>query len=266
MFRALLLLPNDFRPDLSTFTSTGCIKMTWILIGFIFVGVSVGACLAYAFLIRPWHMSWGATEVEATESLAGDELVPFPKSRATHAVTVGAAPEEVWPWLVQLGQDRAGFYSYTFLENLLGCRMRNTFRIVPEWQHLSAGDGVLFHPNMPRIPAAIVEPNRVLVIGSRLDPKTGNPVGGNCSDPNSCLATSWAFFLRKMDDGNTRWIVRLRGQWPKGIQGWLINRLFWEPAHFVMEWKMLRTVKRLAEKASQRKQLSAKARVAGMCQ
>ncbi|HEY2787789.1 MAG TPA: hypothetical protein VGJ05_22725 [Fimbriiglobus sp.] len=213
-------------------------------------GWIAGAGILYAIFVRPWQMTWGTTREEATEPLPGDELVSNPKNQATHAITIAAPPADVWPWLVQLGQDRAGFYSYTFLENLLGCQMRNTYRIVPTWQHLAVGDGILFHPKRPRIPVVVVDPERSLVIGGLLDPKTGNPMNSRDVDPDNYLATSWAFVLRPTTDGKTRLIVRLRGRWPDGLGDWLIQHLFWEPAHFVMEWKMLRTINRLAESES----------------
>jgi hypothetical protein len=224
------------------------VMTNWFLAFSIFAAGAV-VVAAYVFLIRPRHLRWGATAEEAISRLPGDDLVPDPRTEATHAVTIDARPEDVWPWLVQLGQDRAGFYSYAWLENLFGCRMRNTYRIVPEWQHLAAGDGVLFHPKLPRVPVAALEPNRFLVLGGLLDPETGLPATAG-ADPATCGATGWAFVLRADGEGRIRLIVRLRGRWPDGLRGWLANRLLWEPAHFVMERRMLRTVKRLAEAAS----------------
>lgn len=208
-------------------------------------GVVAAIGVTYACVLRPWHLRWGATDAEVRASLPGDEVVLSPKSEATHAITINAPTACVWPWLVQLGQDRAGFYSYTFLENLFGCRMRNTYRIVPEWRHLAAGDGVLFHPSMPRVPVAVLEPEQALVIGGPLDSRTGLPADSTGSPSDA--ATGWAFVLREAGAARTRLIVRLRGRWPDGLVGWLMNRLFWEPAHFVMERKMLLTIKRLAE-------------------
>ena len=204
--------------------------------------------ITYLFLIRPWHLNWGATADEASGPLPGDDLVPEPKTQATHAITIGAPPARVWPWLVQLGQDRAGFYSYTALENLFGCHMRNTYRVVPEWQRRAVGDGVVFHPKVPRVPVAVCDPERALVLGGPLDRK-GRPAPAGA--PATGAATGWAFVLRDAGDGRTRLIVRLRGRWPDGVLGWLANYLFWEPAHFVMERRMLLTLKRLAETAAE---------------
>ena len=90
--------------------------------------------------------SWGATAEEAAKALPGDELVPEPGMQTTRAVTIDAPVEEVWPRLAQIGQDRGGFYSYEWLENLAGCRLRNADRIHPEWQERSVGETVLLHP------------------------------------------------------------------------------------------------------------------------
>lgn len=219
----------------------------WLIACAFAVAASAVLTAVYIYLVRPWHLTWGATDEEVVARLPGDELVPRPKTEATHAVTIRAPGDRVWPYLVQLGQDRAGFYSYTWLENLVGCHMRNTYRVVPEWQHLAAGDGVLFHPKMPRGPVAVLDPGQALVIGGPLDPDTGAPVAAGSGDPDRCGATAWAFVLRDLGEGRTRLVVRLRGRWPDGWRGWAVNRLFWEPAHFVMERKMLLTLKRLAE-------------------
>ncbi|MDB5385511.1 MAG: hypothetical protein JWM11_1157 [Planctomycetaceae bacterium] len=217
-----------------------------IVCGFVLVTL-LSLAVLYICLIRPWHLRWGATDVEVAETLPGDDLVQGSKGEATHAITIRASAAEIWPWLIQLGQDRAGFYSYTWLENLFGCHMKNTYQIVPEWQHLKVGDGVLFTPQFPRIPVAVLEPNRALVIGGTVNAKTGQPIQGGQVDLDTSLSTSWAFVLHEHGEHQTRLIARLRGRFPRGLLPWLVNRLFWEPAHFIMERRMLLTIKRLAE-------------------
>lgn len=160
--------------------------MSWLLIGSCIAAGVVGLAALYVFLVRPWHLFWGATREEVLARLPGDDLVQQPKGEATHAITIHAPAAQVWPWLVQLGQDRAGFYSYTWLENLFGCHMRNTYRIVPAWQELRPGDGVLFHPRFPRLPAAVVEPNHALVVGGFSTPTPGGLSSGG--RPNPVLA------------------------------------------------------------------------------
>ncbi len=94
----------------------------------------------YWFGIHPWMMNWGSTEAERQMALTGDELHPGTSGHSTQAITIHAPVEVVWQWLVQIGQDRAGFYTYTWLENLVGADIHNTNEIRPEWQTLAVGD------------------------------------------------------------------------------------------------------------------------------
>lgn len=188
------------------------------------------ALSAYIFLIRPWHLKWGATDEETQMPQPGDELVSSPDTGSTHAITIDAPVGEVWPWLVQIGQDKGGFYSYSWLENLVGCRLRNADSVVPEWQELEAGDEVWLHPNVPPLPVKICEPERALVLGS------------NTNDPGT-----WGFFLKKIDDNTTRLIIRGRGYFGRGLLKRLGLYVLFEPAHFIMERKMLLGIKQRAE-------------------
>jgi hypothetical protein len=191
---------------------------------------SAAALAAYVFVVRPWHLRWGATDEEARGPLPGDELVPGDAGAVTHAVTINAPAEAVWPWLVQAGQNKGGFYSYSWLENLFGCRMRNADRIVPEFQHLKVGDEVWLHPKVPPLPVLVCEPPRAVVMGSN----TGEP-------------GTWGFFLNELDENTARLVVRGRGRAWAGPLGWLFHHAVFEPAHFIMERKMLLEIKRLAE-------------------
>jgi hypothetical protein len=94
----------------------------------------------YWLAIHPWIVNYGSTEAERQMVLPGDELRTAGSGYHTQAVTINAPPEVIWPWLVQVGQDRAGFYSYTWLENLMGVDIHNTDEIRPEWQQLAVGD------------------------------------------------------------------------------------------------------------------------------
>ena len=95
----------------------------------------------YWVVIHPWMANWGSTSAEQHMALPGDELRPKDIGISTKAITINAPPEVIWQWLVQIGQDRAGFYTYTWLENLFGADFRNANEIHPEWQHLALGDG-----------------------------------------------------------------------------------------------------------------------------
>ncbi len=94
----------------------------------------------YWFGIHPWVANWGSTAAERQMALPGDALHTPDVGYTTQAITINAPPETIWQWLVQIGQDRAGFYSYTWLENLLGVDIHNTNEIRPEWQHIAVGD------------------------------------------------------------------------------------------------------------------------------
>lgn len=85
---------------------------------------------------------WGATKGECDAAMPGDELIPEPADVTTRAVTVEAPPAEVWRWLVQIGQNRGGFYSYDWLQNAAGLRIHSADWIRPEWQQLHVGDVV----------------------------------------------------------------------------------------------------------------------------
>lgn len=207
------------------------------------VAAGAAALTAYALLIRPWHLGWGSTDAELEEPLPGDELVPYPKHTATHAITIEAPVADVWPWLVQMGQTRGGFYSYTSLENMVGCHMNNADRIIPEWQSLGVGDVVWLHPKAPPLPVAIVEPYRAIVLGGPVDEQEADGAINIGSG-------TWGFFLKALDENTTRLLMRNRWDRNPGLLNWLSTYLLLEPAHFVMERKMLLGIKHRAEQAA----------------
>lgn len=183
--------------------------------------------------LRRWRTTWGATATEAAAALPGDELIANPTWGYTHAVTVDAPPDAVWPWIVQMGQGRGGFYSYVGLENLIGCRMRNTDKVLRDCQNLDTGDEVRLHPKAPPLTVASVEPNARLVLHAR-DPRTGD-------------AFIWAFHLRRDRTGCTRLIERGCSFCGPGLVSRLsFGPLLMEPIGFVMSRKMLLTIRALA--------------------
>src|SRR2546422_155339 len=97
----------------------------------------LGALGLYFRVLRPMQLRWGATDDEVQRALPGDDNVPQPTFNATRAVTVDAQPEEIWPWLIQIGAGRAGWYSYDLLDNL---GHPSAERIIPEFQQLAVGD------------------------------------------------------------------------------------------------------------------------------
>lgn len=186
-----------------------------------------------------WRRSWGARTDELAAVLPGDELIPAPTWRYTHAISVAAPPEEVWPWIAQVGQERGGFYSFERLENLFGCRITNTDHVVDEWQHPTVGQVVHIHPSAPELHVAVVEPGRSLVLRGAAD-----------DDPSPATDNLWAFHVLPDGPGRTRLIER--GCTVHGSS--LSERLFLgtaliEPVGFVMGREMLRAIKERAEAA-----------------
>lgn len=203
-------------------------------------GIAAGgaaALAAYTLAVRPWHLRWGATRSEEREPLPGDDIVPRPDHEATHAITISASVAYVWPWLVQIGQNRAGFYSYNWLENLAGCEIHNADRVVPEWQTLRVGDVVWLHPDEDPLPVIIVEPFKALVLGGSSEDAPGDGLRGG----------TWCFYLEQIDDKTTRFITRIR--WTRGpeARSRILDFLLLEPAHFIMERKMMLGIKQRAE-------------------
>ncbi|MFI2753709.1 SRPBCC family protein [Cellulomonas sp. P22] len=193
------------------------------------LGVAVGVVLA-----RRESLRWGATEGEVAAGLPGDDLVPDPQLVATRAISVRTSPAEVWPWIVQMGQGRAGFYSYDLLENLVGCDIHSADRIVPEWQELAVGDEVLLHPD-GGLRVEIVDPGRAFVL-------RGAAPAGSAPAP---YEFSWAFVLRDAPGGTTRLVVRERYGYTQPWSALLVEPVEW--VSLLMSQRMLRGVKQRAE-------------------
>lgn len=198
--------------------------------------VTVAGTVALSPLLAPWYRRWGATDAECAEELPGDALVPRPRLQATRATDIGAPPEVVWSWLIQMGHGRAGLYSYEGLENLAGCDLHNADRIEPAWQHLALGDSVALGP--PGYPSFAVVG---LVRHEHLVLLAGGPVGA--------VKNVWCFVLRPRGATGTRLIVRSRYEHPDTASQWALWRLLTEPMHFVMERKMLQGLRDRAERS-----------------
>lgn len=195
------------------------------------IAVAGGALAVYHFLLRPLMLRRGATREEANRVLSGDEVTPPNPFRSTMAATLSATPEEIWPWLVQMGWDRAGYYTYNPIENLLGLDLHNADRIHPEWQDLKVGDTIwMSHPRLknlfPETKVSTLEPNQALVLAIY------GPSGTNTRPSGA-----WTFFLEPIDVATTRFIVRLQVAAPTVI-GKIIFYAFMEPAHFIMQHTM----------------------------
>jgi hypothetical protein len=196
----------------------------------------IGTAVAgYLLLVRRWQLRWGATNEECDAILAGDDLIANPDLTATRAITVPALADRVWPWIVQLGQGRGGFYSYDALENLVGCDIHSADRIVPQWQDLKVGDQVKLHPEVG-LAVAVVEPGRALVL------RGGVPMGA-VPPPYDF---TWAFVLREQPDGTTRLLVRERYAYTQPGAGFLVEPV--AVVAFVMSQRMLRGIRDRAER------------------
>ena len=195
-------------------------------------------------VLRSWYNRWGATAEEVARSLPGDDLVTAPLMGYTRAITIRTRAAAIWPWLAQIGQGRGGLYSYEGLENLAGCRIRNTDRILPEFQDLKVGDLIRLGPqSYPCFRVWSVEPERSLTLVAA-DPKTEQAVD-RMPKPKGFSAATWHFFLDERADGTTRLITRQRLAYGRDMA--LLWRLV-EPVDFIMGRKMLLTIRQLAER------------------
>lgn len=198
------------------------------MIPLLFVALTLAAL--YWFPIRRWMSRWGTTPSDLTRGMAGDGLLVDPLYSGTTAVIVNARPEHIWPWLVQIGYQRGGLYSYDWLDRLFGYLDRpSATRILPEFQHLAVGDAIPLGRG-PSWPVAMVEPYRALVLDMR-------NLGG--------FDWVWQFGLYEIDDRRTRLVsrsrVRVRTIWAR-----LLTHAI-EPAGFLMTRRMLLGIKRRAE-------------------
>lgn len=174
--------------------------------------------------------NWGATAAEVSGPMSGDARVPNPNYAATLAVTIGAVPVDVWPWLVQLGYHRGGLYSYDWLDRLFGYLDRpSAEHILPEFQRLTVGDAIPVGRGAA-FPVTDLKPNQRLVMSGM--------EGG--------FAWSWAIALSPVDGHRTRLISRNRARVLE-TTGSKLFMLLLEPAAFLMTRKMLLGIKRRAE-------------------
>ncbi len=206
-------------------------RLTGIIVSWMFL-----LYVAVVLALRPWNLQWGTSAVERASTLPGDEFVPVAHYRIDHGITIDAPPEIVWPWLIQIGQDRGGFYSYTKLENAVGAKITNANRIIPNWQQRQVGELV------PTVPENYLGG----VFGSRLGCKVLTVVPGE-----ALVLEGWgAFVVLPTIDNKTRMLIRTRGLGTPSFAGVLeapFRVLVYEPAHLIMERGMLVGIKQRAE-------------------
>ena len=182
------------------------------------LGIVVVVVAAYLWVVKPWHMRWGATDAEAVQSMAGDELISG-AGQATRAITIKGLPEEVWPWLVQLGYGKAGWYSYDWIDNDF---QSSAARIILGYQDLAVGDKILMMPEMGFVVDAIDEPRSIVSV---------------LEDGS----TSWCLALYP-EGGASRLVSRWRPKFEKTPATFFLTMLS-EPGTFIMEQRMLRTIR-----------------------
>jgi hypothetical protein len=172
-------------------------------------------------------------------------------------VTIDAPPSAVWPWLVQMGCDRGGFYSWDRLDN--GGRPSAT-EIHPEWQTLAVGDRVMSTPDgRGWFTVERLERERVLVLRASIDVGGRRPFNGSGPTPRLFSDGVWAFVLDELPEGRTRLVVRAHGVVRPRLLLGAANLVFWDPAHVVMQARQLRNLKRRAETSLPEPELAAAA-------
>jgi hypothetical protein len=190
--------------------------------------------------LRGARSHWGLDEEAAGRDYPGDDLVEHPRWSWTHGIEIDAPAEEVWPWVAQIGGDRAGFYSYQWLENLAGCEIRNAETLHPEWEH-HPGDSLVLHPKAPPIPITKIEPGRYFIAHA---PREAGA---------SWVTVSWLFLVEPLSSGRSRFISRFRSDCSDDLATRLAyGPLLVEPVGFVMDRRMLQGVKERAERRRHR--------------
>lgn len=196
------------------------------------LAAGIAAAAGYALLVRPWHLRWGARREEIERPMPADDVVRHPTLVTNRAITIEARPEAVWPWLAQMGESpRGGFYSYEWVERLMGMNVQNADRILPEGQNLEVGQALDRAGNLL---VKALETGRHLVLGP---------------PPKADVEATWAMALYPEGDAATRLVSRVRSR-----PGRSLKALFWtlllDPGQFLMERRMLLGIKERAESGS----------------
>jgi len=228
---------------------------------FALAAASAAAAVTYRYAVRPWWKSWGVTPAEATSALTGDDVIANANAGETRAITIDAPPVAVWPWLMQMGFGRGGWYSYDAMD----MQGASSFKIVPELQDLNVGDLVPTFPGGGFVVSRL-EPNRALVLYLDTDlvreQAEAAKAAGATEGPANIRATgaimentqpaefsaSWAFILDELPGGKTRLIERFRVRFGETDKPWTRFTLpFMGFGVFVMMRKQLLGIKERAE-------------------
>lgn len=179
----------------------------------------------YWFCIHPVYMNWGATPAEINIKFQADEFISSNSIVSTRAININAPKEKVWPWIAQTGQNRAGFSSYYWLENLFAAKMVNANSITPGWQNPHPGDTVYYGKSEGYAIVSLAKPNEYYALGG------------------------WTFYLQAIDTATTRLIVRYPSMEVKQSKFATIYYYgLFEPLHFIMESGMMMGIKQRSER------------------
>ena len=181
--------------------------------------------IVYWIFIRPTHINWGATSAEINMKFPSDELISPNRIVSTRAININATKEKIWPWIAQTGQNRGGFNSYYWLENLFGAKMVNANSIHPGWQNPQLGDTVYYGKNEGYAIVSLVKPNEYYSL------------------------SGWTFYLQAIDTATTKLIVRYPSMEVR--QSKFTTMYYYglfESLHFIMESGMMMGIKQKAER------------------
>ena len=210
-----------------------------------------GAGIIAAALLTPFlrtrRLAWGAGAAVADRRFPGDDLIEGPQWDWTHAIDIHAPAEAVWPWVAQIGADRAGFYSYQWLENLIGCQIRNADAIHPEWAHRPGGE-LRLHPKAPPLQVVAVEDGRSLI--AYMAPAKNLGAGGSAPGTR-WMAASWLFLVQPRGADGCQLISRYRCATSPDLASRLqFGPTLIEPMSFAMDRHMLIGIRQRAERAA----------------
>jgi hypothetical protein len=207
-------------------------------------GLSAGF---YAVAVRPRLLRWGGTNAEVRQPYPGACLVPGARRSATMGCTIDAPPSQLWPWLVQMGCDRAGWYSWDRLDN---GGMASAERIHPEWQEISVGDHLASTPTGSAwFEVAAIEPERFLALRAAFD-LSGRPFDTAGPRPRFYTDSVWCYLLEELPGDRTRLVISGYGAARPRLLKAFGDLIFWEPAHWIMQTRQFANLKRRGERDS----------------
>ncbi|HPS49175.1 MAG TPA: hypothetical protein PK892_00620 [Bacteroidales bacterium] len=190
------------------------------------IGILILLLISYIFIIRPWHLKWGATEKEVSLSLPGDDIVKKPDFNATRGISIAAPPHEIWKWIIQIGSKKAGWYSIDWMDN---GGIQSSFVILPEFQKIEIGQFIPFTPD---------QKNGMWVKEFKLNEfilwtdKTGK--------------ATWLWYLYINENNETRLITRLKTNYVWNSL-WIIYYLIYDIGDIIMMTKCMKGIKKRAE-------------------